>query len=105
MATESGRSLDAMDVACQLRIEIRQAGGEPLRSLRAFQRVKLQAGQSVLGVTITTPSIEIAALTATLGFDFHLAPALQDAFAHSSHSYASPLRLNLKQLGSPLSRG
>ena len=33
-------------------------------------RAKLQAGESVLGVTITTPSIEIAALAATLGFDF-----------------------------------
>jgi 2-keto-3-deoxy-L-rhamnonate aldolase RhmA len=33
-------------------------------------RVKLQAGESVLGVTITTPSVEIAALVATLGFDF-----------------------------------
>jgi 2-keto-3-deoxy-L-rhamnonate aldolase RhmA len=33
-------------------------------------RVKLQAGESVLGVTITTPSVEIAALSATLGFDF-----------------------------------
>ena len=33
-------------------------------------RAKLQAGESVLGVTITTPSIEIAALAATVGFDF-----------------------------------
>ena len=33
-------------------------------------RAKLQAGESVLGVTITTPSIESAALVATLGFDF-----------------------------------
>jgi 2-keto-3-deoxy-L-rhamnonate aldolase RhmA len=33
-------------------------------------RAKLQAGEAVLGVTITTPSIESAALAATLGFDF-----------------------------------
>ncbi len=33
-------------------------------------RAKLQAGESVLGVTISTPSIEVAALVATLGFDF-----------------------------------
>jgi 2-keto-3-deoxy-L-rhamnonate aldolase RhmA len=33
-------------------------------------RAKLQAGETVLGVTITTPSIEAAALVATLGFDF-----------------------------------
>ncbi len=33
-------------------------------------RAKLQAGESVVGVTITTPSIEAAALCATLGFDF-----------------------------------
>jgi 2-keto-3-deoxy-L-rhamnonate aldolase RhmA len=33
-------------------------------------RAKLQAGESVVGVTITTPSIEAAALAATLGFDF-----------------------------------
>jgi 2-keto-3-deoxy-L-rhamnonate aldolase RhmA len=33
-------------------------------------RAKLQAGEPVLGVTITTPSIEAAALVATLGFDF-----------------------------------
>jgi len=33
-------------------------------------RVKLESGESVLGVTITTPSVEIAALAATLGFDF-----------------------------------
>src|SRR6202051_564465 len=33
-------------------------------------RAKLQAGDSVLGATITTPSIETAALAATLGFDF-----------------------------------
>jgi 2-keto-3-deoxy-L-rhamnonate aldolase RhmA len=33
-------------------------------------RAKLEAGESVLGVTITTPSIEVAALAATLGFDF-----------------------------------
>jgi 2-keto-3-deoxy-L-rhamnonate aldolase RhmA len=33
-------------------------------------RAKLQAGEIVLGVTITTPSIEAAALAATLGFDF-----------------------------------
>src|ERR1035437_8097020 len=33
-------------------------------------RAKLQAGEIVLGATITTPSIEAAALAATLGFDF-----------------------------------
>jgi len=33
-------------------------------------RAKLQAGEVVVGVTITTPSIEAAALAATLGFDF-----------------------------------
>lgn len=33
-------------------------------------RAKLQAGEAVIGVTITTPSIESAALAATLGFDF-----------------------------------
>lgn len=33
-------------------------------------RAKLEAGESVLGVTITTPGIETAALCATLGFDF-----------------------------------
>jgi 2-keto-3-deoxy-L-rhamnonate aldolase RhmA len=33
-------------------------------------RRKLEAGETVLGVTITTPSIEVAALVATLGFDF-----------------------------------
>lgn len=33
-------------------------------------RAKLQAGEIVTGVTITTPSIEAAALAATLGFDF-----------------------------------
>ena len=33
-------------------------------------RAKLRAGESVLGVTITTPNIEAAALCATLGFDF-----------------------------------
>jgi 2-keto-3-deoxy-L-rhamnonate aldolase RhmA len=33
-------------------------------------RAKLQAGGIVLGATITTPSIEAAALAATLGFDF-----------------------------------
>jgi 2-keto-3-deoxy-L-rhamnonate aldolase RhmA len=33
-------------------------------------RKKLQAGETVLGVTITTPGIEAAALVATLGFDF-----------------------------------
>ena len=33
-------------------------------------RAKLEAGESVLGVTITTPNIESAALCATLGFDF-----------------------------------
>ncbi len=33
-------------------------------------RAKLEAGDSVVGVTITTPSIEAAALCATLGFDF-----------------------------------
>ncbi len=33
-------------------------------------RAKLQAGESVIGATITTPSIESAALIATLGFDF-----------------------------------
>jgi 2-keto-3-deoxy-L-rhamnonate aldolase RhmA len=33
-------------------------------------RTKLQAGEAVLGVTITTSSIESAALAATLGFDF-----------------------------------
>lgn len=33
-------------------------------------RAKLEAGESVLGVTITTPGIEAAALAATLGFDF-----------------------------------
>ena len=33
-------------------------------------RAKLQAGDVVLGATITTPNIEAAALTATLGFDF-----------------------------------
>jgi len=33
-------------------------------------RAKLEAGESVIGVTITTPSIETAALAATLGFDF-----------------------------------
>jgi 2-keto-3-deoxy-L-rhamnonate aldolase RhmA len=33
-------------------------------------RTKLQAGETVLGVTITTPNIEAAALTASLGFDF-----------------------------------
>src|SRR5580693_2520620 len=33
-------------------------------------RAKLQAGEIVIGATITTPSIEAAALAATLGFDF-----------------------------------
>lgn len=33
-------------------------------------RARLQAGETVLGVTITTPSIEAAALAATLGFHF-----------------------------------
>jgi 2-keto-3-deoxy-L-rhamnonate aldolase RhmA len=33
-------------------------------------RAKLEAGEIVLGVTITTPSMEAAALAATLGFDF-----------------------------------
>jgi 2-keto-3-deoxy-L-rhamnonate aldolase RhmA len=33
-------------------------------------RAKLRAGEAVLGVTITTPSIEAAALVASLGFDF-----------------------------------
>lgn len=33
-------------------------------------RAKLQAGETVLGVTLTTPNLEIAALAATLGFDF-----------------------------------
>jgi 2-keto-3-deoxy-L-rhamnonate aldolase RhmA len=33
-------------------------------------RAKLAAGEIVLGLTMTTPSIEIAALAATLGFDF-----------------------------------
>jgi 2-keto-3-deoxy-L-rhamnonate aldolase RhmA len=33
-------------------------------------RVKLKAGESVLGVTVTVPNVETAALTATLGFDF-----------------------------------
>jgi 2-keto-3-deoxy-L-rhamnonate aldolase RhmA len=33
-------------------------------------RAKLQAGGIVLGATITTPSLEAAALIATLGFDF-----------------------------------
>ncbi len=33
-------------------------------------RAKLQAGEAVVGVTMTTPSIEAAALAATLGFDF-----------------------------------
>jgi 2-keto-3-deoxy-L-rhamnonate aldolase RhmA len=33
-------------------------------------RAKLQAGEIVVGATITTPSIEAAALAATLGFDF-----------------------------------
>ena len=33
-------------------------------------RAKLQAGETVIGGTLTTSSIEIAALMATLGFDF-----------------------------------
>ncbi len=33
-------------------------------------RAKLRAGEAVLGVTITTPNIEAAALAASLGFDF-----------------------------------
>lgn len=33
-------------------------------------RQKLEAGEAVVGLTITTPNLEIAALTATLGFDF-----------------------------------
>src|SRR5580704_4866989 len=33
-------------------------------------RAKLQAGEAVIGVTITTPNIEAAALASTLGFDF-----------------------------------
>src|SRR5580698_2702974 len=33
-------------------------------------RARLQAGESVIGGTLTTSSIEIAALMATLGFDF-----------------------------------
>ena len=33
-------------------------------------RAKLEAGESVLGVTITVPNIESAAVAATLGFDF-----------------------------------
>jgi 2-keto-3-deoxy-L-rhamnonate aldolase RhmA len=33
-------------------------------------RARLKAGEAVLGVTITTPSIEAAALAATLGFHF-----------------------------------
>jgi len=33
-------------------------------------RTKLQAGEIVIGATITTPNIEAAALAATLGFDF-----------------------------------
>src|SRR5580700_5860506 len=33
-------------------------------------RARLQAGQPVFGVTITTPSVEIAAHAATLGFHF-----------------------------------
>lgn len=33
-------------------------------------RVKLNVGESVLGVTITVPNVETAALAATLGFDF-----------------------------------
>jgi 2-keto-3-deoxy-L-rhamnonate aldolase RhmA len=33
-------------------------------------RERLEAGESVVGVTITTPSLEVAALAATLGFDF-----------------------------------
>jgi 2-keto-3-deoxy-L-rhamnonate aldolase RhmA len=33
-------------------------------------RAKLQAGEVVIGATITTPSVEAAALVATLGFDF-----------------------------------
>lgn len=33
-------------------------------------RTRLQAGQPVFGVTITTPSVEIAAQAATLGFHF-----------------------------------
>ncbi len=33
-------------------------------------RAKLEAGEIVVGGTITTPNIEAAALTATLGFDF-----------------------------------
>src|SRR5260370_2214928 len=33
-------------------------------------RLRLQAGQPVFGVTITTPSVEAAAHAATLGFHF-----------------------------------
>jgi hypothetical protein len=33
-------------------------------------RAKLEAGESVLGITITVPNIESAAVAATLGFDF-----------------------------------
>ena len=33
-------------------------------------RARLEAGEIVIGATITTPSIESAALIATLGFDF-----------------------------------
>jgi 2-keto-3-deoxy-L-rhamnonate aldolase RhmA len=33
-------------------------------------RAKLEAGESVLGITITVPSMESAAVAATLGFDF-----------------------------------
>jgi len=47
---------------------VTDAGGTP--AWENPVRARLRAGEAVFGVTLTTPSLDVAARVATLGFDF-----------------------------------